>query len=44
MKNTKPETRVEYWKYHSAALSFEQALNVAEQLILMKTCKQCFIR
>jgi len=42
MKNTKPETRIEYWKYHSAALSFEQARNVAEQLMVMKNIEAMF--
>jgi len=36
MKNTKPEIRIEYWKYHTAALSFEQARNVAGQLMAMQ--------
>jgi hypothetical protein len=35
MKNTNPEIRIEYWKYHTAALSFEQARNVVEQLMVM---------
>lgn len=42
MKNTKPEIRIEYWKYHTAALSFEQARNVAEQLMAMQNIDPMF--
>lgn len=42
IKTTKPETRIEYWKYHSAALSFEQARKVAEQLLLMRNTDPMF--
>lgn len=42
MKNTKPEIRIEYWKYHTAALSFEQARNVAEQLMAMQNRDSMF--
>jgi hypothetical protein len=42
MKNTKPEIRIEYWKYHTAALSFEQARKVVEQLMLMQNADSMF--
>src|SRR5205085_10671183 len=42
MKNTNPEIRIEYWKYHTAALSFEQARNVAEQLRAMQNSDPMF--
>ncbi len=42
MKNTNPETRIQYWKHHSAALSFEQARKVAEQLLLMENTDPMF--
>lgn len=42
MKNTKPEIRIEYWKYHTAALSFEQARNVVEQLMVMQNRDSMF--
>jgi len=34
MNNTQPESRIKYWKYHSAALSFEQAGKIAKQLMV----------
>ena len=42
MKKTKPEIRIEYWKYHTAALSFEQARNVVEQLMTMSNIHPMF--
>jgi hypothetical protein len=42
MKNTKPEIRIEYWKHHTAALSFEQARNVVERLMLMQNTDPMF--
>jgi len=42
MKNTKPEIRIEYWKYHTAALSFEQARNVVKQLMAMNNSDPMF--
>jgi len=42
MKKAKPEHRREYWKYHVAAHSFEQALNVASHLLGMSNAEAMF--
>lgn len=42
MKKTKPEHRREYWKYHVAAHSFEQARDVAYQLLGMSNAEVMF--
>ena len=42
MKKTKPEHRREYWKYHVAAHSFEQARNLASQLLRMSNADAMF--
>lgn len=42
MKKAKPEHRREYWKYHVAAHSFEQARNLASQLLSMSNTDAMF--
>ena len=42
MKKAKPENRREYWKYHVAAHSFEQARDVASHLLGMANAEAVY--